>query len=181
MTDPFQSASGAVATATPAGDPFAQPASSSFPKIDQMDGRLLLIRPTKIETVAKPEKFGGKPGETQERITADLIVLDGGELMGEEAPHRYTDMFISQQSLVGVLKGALNKRTSTLGRLFKFPVKADLGTYPTRQALAEAIAAWRVEIAAGRNATEPRFTWKLEEFTPADADVAREYLKSNPL
>ena len=178
MTDPFQSASGAVATAVPAGDPFAQPASSLFPKVDQLGGRLLLIKPKLIEVVPKPAEFGGKPGETQERVTADVVVLDGGEIVGEEAPTKFSDMYISQQSLVGVLKGALRQNTATLGRLFQFPVKADAATYPTRQALAEARAAW---LAAGAVGQAPRYTWKLEEFMPADAEVAREWLKSNTI
>lgn len=182
MTDPFQSA--ATATITPAGDPFAQPASSLFPKFEQLEGRLLMIKPSSIELVAKPEKFGGKPGETQERITADMIVLDGGEIIGEQAPTKFADQYITQQSIVGALKGCLKPGSlpAVLGRLFRFPMKADAAKYPDRHALAKARTEWRAIIASGGNAPEPGFTWKLEFHNEgSDVEAAREWLKTNTL
>lgn len=57
-------------------DPFAAPAAipSSFPTIASFRGRLVLIRPLKQETV--PNNLGA-PGSTQERVTADIVAVDG--------------------------------------------------------------------------------------------------------
>jgi hypothetical protein len=57
-------------------DPFAAPAAipSSFPTVASFRGRLVLIRPTAQQTV--PNNLGA-PGSTQERVTADITVVDG--------------------------------------------------------------------------------------------------------
>lgn len=78
MSDPF------------AGDPFAGPAPRSarprgadlFPRSDGAQrtnpyaGRLLLISPFKIEAVPSMDK----DGTMVDRMTADIVVLDGGDL-----------------------------------------------------------------------------------------------------
>lgn len=57
-------------------DPFAAPAvvPSGFPTTGSFRGRLILISPKKQET--RPSNLGN-PGDTQEVVTADVIVVDG--------------------------------------------------------------------------------------------------------
>lgn len=57
-------------------DPFAAPAPipSSFPTVASFRGRLVLIKALRQETV--PNSLGG-PGAVQERVTADVTVVDG--------------------------------------------------------------------------------------------------------
>lgn len=57
-------------------DPFMDPATppSAFPTLASLRGRLVLVKPTKQETV--PNNLG-QPGSTQQRVTADVTVVDG--------------------------------------------------------------------------------------------------------
>jgi hypothetical protein len=59
---------------TPGTDPFADPAATSVrPSIGSLRGRLVMITPRKIETVAS----NMNPGQTEDRMTADVSVVDG--------------------------------------------------------------------------------------------------------
>lgn len=60
---------------TPVGNPFQDPATppSTFPTQASFRGRLLLITPRKLDVV--PNNMN--PGTTQDRITADVTVVDG--------------------------------------------------------------------------------------------------------
>jgi hypothetical protein len=57
-------------------DPFMAPAviPANFPTVSSLRGRLVLIEPLKQETV--PNAMGA-PGATQERVTANVTVVDG--------------------------------------------------------------------------------------------------------
>lgn len=57
-------------------DPFAAPAPipSEFPTVASFRGRLVLIQPQKIESV--PNNLGA-PGAMQDRVTANVSVVDG--------------------------------------------------------------------------------------------------------
>lgn len=126
-----------TAPATGSDDPFSAPAPQRprGPRLREMHGRLLLIMPTKVETV--PNKKSQTPGATQERMTADVVVLDGGAITyggRPEAlppvPHTTTSnvplkteaMFISAVGLVSQCRDALAVRQKggrgmVLGRL----------------------------------------------------------------
>lgn len=106
-------------------DPFAGPAAipSSFPTVASFRGRLVLIKPLKQETV--PNNLG-KPGETQERITADITVVDGlgpvPQMKGNpptptgqmfDGPE-YRGVYVQSERIVQQLADALAARTSVL-------------------------------------------------------------------
>jgi hypothetical protein len=103
------------------------------PRLPEMYGRLLLVLPHKVETV--PNRL--KPGETQDRMTADVIILDGGAInyggkpeampptphtKVSPTPHKNERMFISSVGLISQCREALAKRAQgkpgmVLGRL----------------------------------------------------------------
>jgi hypothetical protein len=129
-----------------------------------MYNRLLLILPYKVETV--PNRL--QPGSTQERMTADVIVLDGGALQyggapektppkphdkQVDVPHKVPRMFLSQAGLISQSSEALAKRQRgepgmVLGRLTTGEAKE-----------------------AGHNPP-----WLLAPPTDADKQIARAYL-----
>lgn len=113
---------------TPEEDPFASaPQVSAYPKVDQLRGMLLLVKATKLEegllsSFSKP----GKP-VYQDRVTADVYVVDGAP-DGFEGETEFLDMYFSQDRLVKQMKRSINGRM-ILGRLdtFKPGTKAEAG------------------------------------------------------
>jgi hypothetical protein len=146
-------------------DPFSGPAPQRprGPRLREMHGRLLLIVPKKVETVPNNKR----PGETQERMTADVVVLDGGTIIyggrpeaipaiahdkQAEVPLRSEAMFISSVGLVSQCREALAKRAQgkpgmVLGRLSVGEAKGD---------------------------NNPPYL--LTQYTEADKAIARQYL-----
>jgi hypothetical protein len=143
----------AAAPATPAADPWSAPAGDDpfsgpapqqarGPRLRDLYGRLLLIIPFKVETV--PNRLA-KDGSTQDRMTADVIVLDGGTIhfggapekipavphtKVAEPPHKSDRMFVSSVGLISQCREALAKRAQgqpgmVLGRLAVGEAKGD--------------------------------------------------------
>ena len=119
-------------------DPFDAPAPQRprGPRLQEMYGRLLLIIPHRLEE-GVPNRLG-KAGDTQDRMTADVIVLDGGPISygGKPeklppiphdkvgtVPYRQEKMFISAVGLISQCREALAKKVTqgrpgmVLGRL----------------------------------------------------------------
>lgn len=119
-------------------DPFSDPAprEARGPRLRDMYGRLLLVIPHKLEE-GIPNRLG-KPGETQDRMTADVVILDGGTIhfggkpeatpptphtKTSEVPLKNARMFVSSGGLISQCRQALAKRLTTgqpgmvLGRL----------------------------------------------------------------
>jgi hypothetical protein len=149
-------------------DPFSGPApQSERPRVLDLFGRLLLIVPVKVEIVKNT--LSKEPGATQERMTADVVVLDGGQLsfggnpekLGG-APHtkvapvpmKIDRLYMSQAGLVSQCRVALARRQS--GQ----PGGMVLGRLSVGQAKE-----------AGQNAP-----YLLTEATEADKAIARQYL-----
>lgn len=128
------------------GDPFDGPAPQEArgPRLRDMYGRLLLIIPLKLEE-GIPNRLG-KPGDTQDRMTADVVVLDGGTIhyggkpekipsiphtKASEVPLKNARMFISSVGLISQCRQALAKKVTTgqpgmvLGRLNVGEAKGD--------------------------------------------------------
>lgn len=196
MSNPFQSAGATVAanpftqpnggTAPAGANPFLQPTGGEkrfFPKIDQLFGRLVIMRPVKIEMSPKNPDYANFPGEEEEKATIDLVVLDGPALINsltneeEPLPSVYEGMWVNQQSLVGQLKGGLRKGQPILGRMYRFAQKKVIEQYPTRQSIEEGLAAW---VARGGTGQKPPFTWKLEQYTTDELETAMKWLEANP-
>lgn len=94
MTAPAQSPPGAIVG-------FVDPdrVGATRPAIRDMIGRVVVIRPTRLERdVQNPTE----PGKTQDRITADVLVLDGGpmEFGGNLARHKPLTMTVPTPFLV---------------------------------------------------------------------------------
>lgn len=156
-----------VAPVADGGDPFSGPAPQAprGPRLRDMYGRLLLLVPLKLET-GLPNRL--QPGTTQDRMTADVIVLDGGPIAfggkpedvppvphdkTAQVPHRTRSQYISSAGLISQSREALAKRAQgqpgmVLGRLSTGTAKEQ-----------------------GQNAP-----WLLTPPTDADKALARQYL-----
>jgi len=90
------------------------------------DGRLVMISPTKIERNL-PNRLG-KPGDVQDRMTADVVILDGAPFpfggapekgqphtTSASAPYEIPAMFISSAPLISQCERRMGE--SVLGRL----------------------------------------------------------------
>lgn len=117
----------------------------------ELKGRLLLVYPTKFEkdrpsTVAK--------SGFQDRITADVVVLDGERFPDEEEiPYSIPDMYFSQSRLVNQLKRQLRTGKPLLGRLSKLEAKQP-GQYDA---------------------------WTFAEPSDEDKVLARKWIENNPV
>jgi hypothetical protein len=107
-------------------DPWSTPAAipSEFPTVASLRGRLVLIKPLKQETVPNNQ---GAPGATQERVTANVTVVDGlgpipvmsrgvptGQLL---AGPDFNGMWIAAEVIVKQLAEALQTRGAVLARV----------------------------------------------------------------
>lgn len=167
---PVQPAQAAPA-ADPLGgsDPFSDPAprEARGPRIRDMYGRLLLLIPHKLEE-GIPNRLG-KPGDTQDRMTADVVILDGGTIQfggapektppephtkAAEVPLKNARMFISSAGLISQCRQALAKKVTS----------GQPGMVLGRLAVGEAKG-------PGQNAP-----YLLTPATDADKQIARQYL-----
>lgn len=120
----------------PDEDPFSgpAPAQARSPRLRDVFGRLVLIIPHKLEE-GIPNTL--QPGTTQDRMTADVVILDGGQIeyggapektppvphdKVAQVPHKSPRMFISSVGLISQCREALDKRRRggigmVLGRL----------------------------------------------------------------
>lgn len=115
--DPFASPGG-----QPDGDPFAAPEviASEFPKIDAMRGRLIMVRPHKLEEGLKSSEFDN----LYDRMTSDVYVVDGGPVKNEAGQPFdgtvFTAMYISQSRLIQQIAPKIGTGVMALGRLDTF-------------------------------------------------------------
>lgn len=168
--DPFAQADGTPSVnpnADPVADPFSQPVGGGeYPKIAELFGALIMLRPGEIKKV--PDNFN--KGQEVDQLTADTIVLTG-ERAGEE----YADMWWNNAPIVKAARHAMkNGSPAILGRLYRYPTNDDVkaGKYKTREDVETALANWRP------GTPNVRFAWVLENFTDADRQIALEYLAS---
>ena len=174
--DPFASASAGAASADPFGNKPSEIKTSDFPKMEALNGQLLVIQPTKLEKV--PNRFG-KEGDMQDRVTADVTVIDPEN---PKASKTYSDMFLSQNALVGQIKGFIPTKGMLLGRLRRHPAKGTPDSTPLTgktvndpDSVDLLMAEWLQQGAPG---TKPQFSWKLADFTNTEKDVALEWFRA---
>ena len=106
-------------------DPFSS-ARSAFTTLDDLMGRLILVRPKELRT--EVSTLPNANGKTYEKVIADVIVLDGDpDDKIETIPMTLEDQHISGVAIVGQLKPAAKKKIDrggiVLGRLGKVPSK----------------------------------------------------------
>lgn len=179
-TDPFAAAqvstSTGAATATAVDDPFGVKPSeiktSEYPTMDDLDGRIIVMQPTLAEKVAKPAQFGGKPGEMQDRITADVTVIDSASPKDSKT---YADMYISQGALCGQLKGLVPVRGMLLGILRRHKAKGTPDGANTPDEVDAMLAKW---VADGARGSKPQFAWKMADPNAEQKSKAIEWYRS---
>jgi len=155
-----------------ADDPFDNPAAQQArgPRMREMYGRLLLVIPRKLETgvVSRTLKNNDGSPAVQDRMTADVVILDGGTIhyggkpeavipiahdKSAEVPFRVSGMYISNAGLISQCREALAKIVShgrpgmVLGRL-----------------------------AQGQGGTNGNPPWILTPATDADRAIGKAYL-----
>lgn len=149
----------------------------NFPKIDEFEHKLIMLKPSVLEQV---QKYRGAPGELQDRVTADVVVFD------EEAGTWETidDMYFSQVGIVNPCRKALKpgNKPMVLGVVSKVPSKQTKEMKPpldTVEKVYEGIDEWRKKIAKGQNAVEPKFAWGLLDFSEEQGALAMKYLQAS--
>jgi hypothetical protein len=156
-------------------DPFGQPSTSQYPKPEELEGSLLMFRPSKpADTV--PNRFAKRPEDPShvQRISVDTTVF------GPDGVEEYPDMYWSQQVIIRACEQALKPgaKPFVLGRLVKVATKdtrEKLKIGETPDDFAAANAEW---LRKGGKGTQPRYVWILDQFTDEDAAVARAYVAS---
>jgi hypothetical protein len=149
----------------------------AFPKLEEFEGKLILLKPSVVETVPKPARFNGKPGETQERVTADVVVFE------DDGSYEVTeDMYLSQVGIVGPCKKALKPgaKPFVLGRVSKVPSKIgkDQG-FDTVEKIYEGFEAWRDAVSKNKKGVpEPSYAWGLLDFSDEDVAKAMAYVNA---
>jgi hypothetical protein len=187
--DPFANAANAEGNGQPAKDPFGQPAGGGgFPKVADLLGCLLLIKPIKVEEVPDYQDRT----KMRDQLTADVTVIDGPPAKeftdrGQTPPDvsayvgkTYNSMWLNNKTLISAGEAALRDGTpSILGRLWRFPQTSEVkaGKYTDRHDLeakeAEIQANWR----PGMPPPEPpKIAWGLEKYTEEEAQMARDFL-----
>jgi hypothetical protein len=147
-----------------------------FPKIDELNGKLVLLTPSKQEEVAKPKDFGGKPGETQTRITADVVVFDdNGEVSAE-----YEDMYFSQVGIVNPCKRALKPgaKRFVLGVVARVPSKIGKSQAGKFDSTEKIEAGLKDHFASNGKKEKHNFSWGLTDFSDEQGEAAKMYVLS---
>jgi hypothetical protein len=128
-------------------------ARPGFVKLEDLLGRLLLIKPTGV-TGERESTLRGQSGQMYEWIETDTVVLDGdvSELI-ESVPTVLDGFQFTGANLVGTIKPKIRTGRKVLGRL---------GQRPASDKQIKTLA------------------WYLDAPTDADKDVARAYRKAHP-
>jgi hypothetical protein len=164
-----------------ASDLFTRGGGGTYPKLEELEHKLIMLdcRDAKIEAVPKPQRFGGKPGEMQDRLSADCIVFEDD---GSYDVH--SDMFFSQVGLINPARKAMKPTSSkpfVLGRVSKVPSSQtkELGM-DTPEKVYAGIEEWRDAVSKNKKGVpEPKFAWGLVDFSDEDAAMAMKYINAS--
>jgi hypothetical protein len=153
-------------------DLFGRPAGSNYPKPEDLEGLLLLLKASgPIESIAQKPEYGGG---MRDRARADTAVF------GPDGVEEYSDMFWSQTVVVNALKQSMKEgaKPYVAGHLVKVATKASreaLKIGETPEDFATAREAW---LKKGGKGTEPKHVWIFSDFTDDEAQRIREYIAS---
>lgn len=155
-------------------DPFDQPRSGAYPKIEDLEGQLVLIRPSVVENV--PNKFRKKDTDPShvERATADVTVF------GPDGIEEYSDMFLSQTVFITACRQALKpgSKPFVLGVILKVATKDTREKMKIGETPEDFAAAHEEWLRKGGKGTQPRHVWILGQFSEEQAQAAREHIES---
>lgn len=156
-----------------------------YPDLEDLLGRLVLIRPLKIERIAQKEEYVKKGSDGMvDRGSCDLVVLDGEPLPTKdkdgnpgpalEIPADLAGKQFFQTKIVDKIRGALRDGIPVLlGRIVRVPQWPDVkaGRYEDGdyRAIEAAIAAW---LAGGARGEKPKSAWSLANHTPEEEAIA---------
>lgn len=202
-------ASGATAsTVTPSsswGDlgtvgEFAQPedvrgytGNGFYPEFSDLRGRLVLLRPIKVERVKQHASIPVKEGSDgmTDRATVDMVVLDGPPLPvknkdGDEGPALEIPAELPGKQLFNgklpeKIKAALRDGIPVLlGRIVRAPQWPDVkeGKYVDGdwRAIERAFDSYREQIIAGKDPEKPKFVWTLANHTAEEKALTVSWL-----
>jgi hypothetical protein len=166
--------------------------------LEVLKGRTVVMIPRKLDPNATDPN---NPGETREQYTVDLTVLDGGRLtyfykvkadpekgtpermeemvvedISPATPFSITGYWVPQGAIIGKLKKAHAEGRPYLGVVAMVPVKADRDKGKTAAQVTAEFEAW---VARQRQGARPRYTWVLEDPTPAGHEAAVNWWKAN--
>lgn len=143
-----------------------------YPKLEDLEGKLVLIKPEEIETVPRPAEFGGG---TQERLTADVVVFED-----DGSYEEFDEMFLSQAGIVGAAKKCLkpNGKPFMLGRVAKVPSKIGKEQgFDSTEKINTGLAEW---LKKGGKGAKPNFAWGLNDYDETtDLPKALAYVNKN--
>lgn len=137
-------------------------------KLPDMYGRLVLILPIKIERgIASNFKDDKGNAQVQDRMTATVVVLDGGPIAFGGAPYKMPPTPHTQsEPLPYVSKGLWISQAKLVEQCE--PALATVAA----QGVGKGMVLGRLL----KNGTEANSAWILGEYTAAEADVAQYYL-----
>lgn len=186
--DPFASASAS-------DDPFAT--SSDYrggdyvpsPSIEHLSGRLIVMVPRTLDPNAK-DPFDPDGVKTRELYTVDLTVLTGGRLVYpykvkgdpekgtvdewkewevDELPFSVAGYWVPQGGVIGKLKKSHADGRPFLGVPSMGPQKVQRDKGVTAAQVQAEYASW---VARGKPGNAPKFTWIMDEPSPAQRAIA---------
>lgn len=177
--DPFAAASQSAKPADD-GDPFATPdqigGGGRFPNMADLLDRIVIMVPT--SGVEQEPKYKGKPGETQDRITADLTVVDEGtvtvvvpetgEVIEFQTPYTWNNFYVRGLGVLPKLRN-LPPGKQFLGVVKRCPTGAGYKKGETHETIAQRWDAWE---RAGRRGPDVEFSWGLIDPTPEQRQLA---------
>jgi hypothetical protein len=165
------------------------------PKLEDLEGRLVVMVPRAFTDEApKPKQFQKDPTDTtQDRYTADVIVLDGGPLSFEypgpddgkgnramldtttDVPVVFPGKWVFEQAVIGQLKRVDGTaRPMLLGVVRRGPQSADRKAGKGFEDIAQAFAAWR----KNPRGNPPKFSWQIDvAITPDQKAMALAWWK----
>jgi hypothetical protein len=140
-------------------------------QLDELVGKLILIKPTTVEMADQKAEYGGgqKP-----RMTADVAVFEDDGSYEEHA-----DVFFWQKVLVDAGKRALRPgaKPFILGRVARVP--SGIGKkqgFDTPDKIKAGLADW---LKKGGKGEKPNFAWGLDDYTPEDVATAMTYVNAS--
>jgi hypothetical protein len=149
-----------------------------FPKVEELEGKLVLLKPYVIEQVPKPKDFGGKPGEMKDRLTADCIVFNDEDGSYEV----YEEMYFSQSSFVSAGRKHLKPgaKPFIIGRIGKVPSKIGKEQgFDTPEKIEAGLAE---HFRTKGKAPKPNFAWGMNDVSRDEMLMAFKYvLDTSPM
>lgn len=147
-------------------DEFEDASTGKYPKMEELCGRLLIMKVVKVELDVPNYKDKTK---LEKKMHVDVVVLTGDPINDQPVPIEYDSMWFTAGPLVNSLMGSYKRGSKVLGTLRRFPGKDIQMKYPTPDHVETAVL--------NREIREADTCWRLAPSTDEDREIAREYNK----